>query len=121
MPRILIIDDELQIRKMLRQMFEREGFEVVTAANGREGVKAFRADPADLIITDLIMPEKEGIEIIFELRREFPQVKIIAMSGGGRTAPEGYLKIAEKAGALHTFSKPLERSDMLQAVREILG
>jgi DNA-binding NtrC family response regulator len=121
MPRILIIDDEDQIRKMLQQMFEREGFETVTASDGLEGVKAYREKPADLIITDLIMPEKEGIEIIFELKREFPDVKIIAISGGGRTAPEGYLKIADKAGALRTFSKPLERDELLRAVREILG
>jgi CheY-like chemotaxis protein len=121
MPRILIIDDEVQIRKMLQQMFEREGYDTVTAPDGREGVKAYRENPTDLIITDLIMPEKEGIEIIFELKREFPDVKIIAMSGGGRTEPHGYLKIAEKAGALRTFRKPLEREELLKAVREILG
>ena len=121
MPRILIIDDEVQILKMLQQMFEREGYDTVTAPDGREGVKAYRENPTDLIITDLIMPEKEGIEMIFELKREFPDVKIIAMSGGGRTEPHGYLKIAEKAGALRTFRKPLEREELLKAVREILG
>lgn len=121
MPRILIIDDEVQIRKMLQQMLEREGFEIMTAPNGREGMKAYRENPTDLVITDLIMPEKEGIEIIFELKREFPEVKIIAMSGGGRTDPHGYLKIAEKAGALRSFSKPLEREVLLKGIREILG
>lgn len=94
MPLILIIDDDDQIREMLRQMLERAGYEVTDAPNGKVAMKLYREQPADLIITDLIMPGKEGIETIIELRRDFPEVKIIAISGGGRIAPRDYLAMA---------------------------
>ena len=100
MERILIIDDEQQIRSMLRLMLEREGYEVVEAPDGIEGIRVYRRKPADLIITDLIMPNKDGIGMIIELRKEFPDVKIIAMSGGGLNKPEGYLKGAKNWGLL---------------------
>jgi len=83
MARILIIDDESQIRSMLRLMLERVGYEVDEAPDGLEGIRQYREDPADLIITDLIMPNKDGIGMIIDLKKEFPKVKIIAMSGGG--------------------------------------
>ncbi len=120
MTRILIIDDEVQIRKMLRQLFEREGYEVFDASDGNEGLKLYRKNPADIVITDLVMPEKEGIETIKELYQEFPDVKIIAISGGGRIVPEHYLEIAKKFGAVRTFSKPFESKDLLMAVKELL-
>ena len=94
MARILIIDDDVQILSMLRQTLEREGYEVVEASDGEQGEKLFREKPTDLIITDLIMPEKEGVETIKEIRSEFPETKIIAMSGGGRIGPEMYLNFA---------------------------
>ena len=121
MARILIIDDDVQILDMLRQTLEREGFEVVDAPNGEEGIRLYREDPADLIITDIIMPEKEGIETIMELKRDFPDVKIIAISGGGRVDPEEYLHMAEKLGAKRTFAKPVEREDLLKAIQELTG
>ncbi len=120
MARILIVDDESQIRKMLRQMFEREGFEVSVASNGMQGIKAYRENPADLIITDIIMPVKEGVEMIMELKKDFPDAKIIAISGGRRIGPDEYLKIAERIGVNRTFKKPLEREELLKAVKEIL-
>ncbi len=120
MARILIIDDDVPLSKMLRQMLEREGYEVLEAADGAEGLKIYRQEPADLVITDLIMPEKEGIETIRELKKDFPDVKIIAMSGGGRIGPETYLDIAQKLGALQTLTKPLDRKELLEAVRNIL-
>jgi len=118
---ILIIDDEDQFRKMLRQMLERAGYEVREAADGEKGLQLFRQQPADLVITDIFMPEKEGIETIFELRRDFPDVKIIAISGGGRIGGLQSLKHAEGAGAERTLIKPFERRELLQAIQNVLG
>ena len=120
MARILIIDDETQIRSMLRLMLERVGYEVIEAADGMDGIRQYRDNPADLIITDLIMPNKDGIGMIIELKKEFPQVKIIAMSGGGVNRPEGYLDGDQKLGATRTLTKPIDREKMLQAVKETL-
>lgn len=120
MARILIIDDEPQIRSMLKLMLEREGYEVVEAPDGVEGIKIYRQNPADLIITDLIMPNKDGIGMIIDLKKEFPDVNIIAMSGGGLNKPDGYLKGAKKLGAACTLTKPIDREEMLKAVKNIL-
>ena len=120
MERILIIDDEQQIRSMLRLMLERDGYEVLEAPDGIEGIEAYRQKPADLIITDLIMPNKDGIGMIIELQKEFPDVKIIAMSGGGLNKPDGYLKGAKKLGAACTLTKPIDREKMLRAVKNII-
>jgi len=120
MARILIIDDEPQIRSMLKLMLERDGYEVVEAPDGVAGIKVYRQNPADLIITDLIMPNKDGIGMIIDLKKEFPQVKIIAMSGGGLNKPDGYLKGAKKLGAAYTLTKPIDREEMLRVVKDIL-
>ncbi len=121
MARIRIIDDDAQVLEMLRQTFEREGYEVMIAFDGKEGLRLYRENPTDLIITDLIMPEKEGIETIMELRRDFPDVKIIAMSGGGRLDPEQYLRMAKSFGVQYTFAKPFKKRDFLKAVRDLLN
>ncbi len=121
MAKILIIDDDVQVLEMLEQTFEREGYKTVTAADGKEGVKLYREDPADLIITDIIMPEKEGLETIVELKRDFPDVKFIAISGGGRVKAEGYLRTAKMLGAERTFTKPVNRKTLLKAVRELIS
>ncbi len=120
MTRILVVDDDSQIREMLRQMLQNEGYDVVDAADGKEALKRQQEDPADLIITDLIMPEKEGIETIRDLKKEFPDIRIIAMSGGGVVGPEAYLKIARSLGAKKTFVKPIERKKLLAGIREVL-
>jgi len=120
MARILIIDDDTHVLVTLRKMLEREGFEVVMATDGKEGVECYREHPTDLIITDLIMPEKEGIETIMELRRDFPDAKIIAISGGARNNPATYLGLAENLGAQYIFSKPVDRKDFLKAVQDLL-
>ena len=117
---ILIIDDEPQIRSMLKLMLERDGHEVAEAPDGVEGIKIYRQNPADLIITDLIMPNKDGIGMIIDLKKEFPNVKIIAMSGGGLNKPEGYLKGAKKLGAACTLTKPIDRDDLLRAINDVL-
>ena len=121
MARILIIDDESQIRSMLRLMLERAGYEIAEAPDGIDGIRQYRENPADLIITDLIMPNKDGIGMIIELKKEFPEVKIIAMSGGGVNRPEGYLDGAKKLGATRTLTKPIDRDEMLKAVKETLN
>jgi DNA-binding response OmpR family regulator len=116
MERILIIDDDVQILKMLRKMLEHEGYEVVDATDGNKGIRIYREDHTDLVITDIIMPEKEGIETIVDLRREFPEVKIIAMSGGGHGKAESYLHMAKVLGAMRTLSKPFGKEELLEAI-----
>ena len=118
---ILVIDDDDQFRGMLRETLEHAGYEVMDAPNGKEGIRVYRENPADLVITDIIMPEKEGIETIRELKREFPDVKIIAMSGGARNGPAGYLKMAKMLGAQRTLTKPLEREELLETVMELIN
>jgi len=120
MPRILIIDDDDIIRRMLRLMLTKAGYDVLDAADGKEGIERFRENDVDLVITDLIMPEKEGLEMIMELKTDFPDVKIIAMSGGAQMGPEGYLQLADALGAQRTLKKPIAREDLLAAIEEIL-
>jgi CheY-like chemotaxis protein len=117
---ILIIDDDDQFRGMLRHMLRREGYEVAEARNGREGIACYRAMPTDLVITDLLMPELEGIETIRQLRRDFPEVKIIAISGGGARGTLNFLKPAKMLGAHRTLSKPFDLEELRQAIREVL-
>lgn len=120
MKRILVIDDDWQMREMMHQALERAGYEVVDAANGKIGLNLHRDKPVDLVITDLIMPEKEGIETIRELRKDYPELKIIAISGGGRASAEGYLSVAKTIGADRTLSKPFDLKNILETVKELL-
>ncbi len=120
MTHILIIDDEQPIRLMLRKLFESEGYTVTEASNGREGLKRYHENPADLIITDIIMPDKEGTETIMELKKENPAIKIIAMSGGGKNKPDGYLHTAKLLGAKQTFEKPIRKDALLEAIKKLI-
>jgi DNA-binding response OmpR family regulator len=120
MARILIIDDEAMIRDLLVNILEREGYETVTASGGKDGIKIHQENPADLIITDLLMPEKDGLETIMELRRDFKDVKIIAMSGGGKIDPETYLQIAKTMGAIEIITKPFDLRELLKTIQELL-
>lgn len=121
MTRLLIVDDEEPIRKMLSQTFKRQGFDVSDASNGRIAIDRQRKTPAHLIIIDLIMPEMEGIETIRKLKSEFPDVKIIAITGGERTSGEDNLKMAKMLGAERTFTKPIESERLKKAVNELVG
>jgi len=121
MPRILVIDDDFSVRIMLVTALKRAGYEVIDAENGYLGVAMFRAQPTDLVITDLVMPEKEGIETIMELRRFAPNARIIAISGGGVGKAEVYLEIATKMGVRHTLTKPFMIQELLDAVSDSLA
>lgn len=121
MATILIIDDEASIRRIVRQVLTREGHTVLEAADGREGVRLQRRERADLVITDLVMPEQEGIETIRTLLDEDPDVRIVAMSGGGRGGAESYLRMAELMGAVATLPKPFTLQKLRDTVRGALG
>jgi YesN/AraC family two-component response regulator len=118
--RILIIDDDFHVRDMLERLLRKAGYDAQLAENGVEAMKMHRENPMDLVITDIIMPEKEGLEIINEFRRDYPSVKLIAISGGGRIGPTNYLKMAKLLGAGRTFAKPMDTSKLLSAIKELL-
>lgn len=120
MGKILIIEDDREIRNMLKIMVRRYGFSVQTAENGVEGVKMFRKTPSDIVITDIVMPEKEGLETILELREDFPEVKIIAISGGGRHEANNYLQSAKDFGADYVFQKPFSQKEIVAAIKDLL-
>jgi DNA-binding NtrC family response regulator len=116
--KILVIDDDILIRSLVRVWLEREGFEIYEAEDGRKGVEAHRLCPVDVVICDLIMPVQEGIETITQFREEFPEVGIIAISGGGKICTDSYLTIAKQIGAWRVFAKPLDMSSLTDAIRE---
>jgi YesN/AraC family two-component response regulator len=120
MARLLIIDDEKLARITLRKILESAGHHVVEASNGSEGIAMYRANPTDLVITDIIMPDKEGVETIIELKRDFPDIRIIAVSGGGRTRNLDFLKLAQENGAQHVLAKPFSRQELIGAVNSVL-
>ncbi len=121
MQKILIIDDEPHILLMLKKMLERVGYEIEIATNGIEGIKLFKESGSDLVITDIIMPEKEGLETIREMRRIKSDLKIIAMSGGGKVSADNYLQIARIFGAAKSIAKPFTQKEMVSAVQSLLG
>ncbi len=120
--RILLADDDEAVRSVLRRSLERAGYEVREASDGRAALKLLASTPADLIITDLVMPEMEGIEFILAMRKTHPKLPVIAMSGGGRAVgPDDYLKIARACGAVKILAKPFETEQLLAAMQELLG
>jgi len=121
MARILVIDDEDRIRGMLRTALEIEGHEVVEATQGDEALRLLRAQPAELVITDIMMPQKDGMEVIMALRREAPGLKVIAMSGGGRYALMETLHMAEQLGAFAAMRKPFDLDAMIETVKRALA
>ncbi len=120
MARILVIDDDDAFRPMVKQMLEQAGHEVLEAADGKRGVELYQNETPDLVITDLIMPEQEGIETIIGLIKEDPKAPVIAMSGGGRFTGIDVLGSARKFGAKQTLAKPFKRSELLEVVDEVL-
>lgn len=121
MARILIVDDEPDILTILDRMLRKMSHETALASNGKEAVRRLEEAPFDLVITDLIMPETEGIETIAAVRKRWPDTKIIAMSGGGRQSPTPYLAVAATLGADATLAKPFDRADLVDALQHVLG
>jgi DNA-binding response OmpR family regulator len=119
MIRILVVDDDFQMREMLGVILERKGYDVKTASDGKSALQLQSKKPFDIVITDIIVPEKDGIETISELRRGYPRVKIIAISGGGRNKSEGYMELARQIGADRVLVKPFGSWEILGAVREL--
>jgi len=123
--KILIIDDDPSMRRTVSRILARAGHEVIEAPDGLEGVELFRRNHPDIVVTDIVMPKKEGIETILELRRENPLTLILAISGGatllGGSAPLDYLDLAKGLGADAVLAKPFRAPDLLQEIDNLLG
>ena len=120
MTSILIIDDESQMREVLRRLLEREGYKIFEACNGSDGISEYKTNKPDIVITDLIMPYKEGIETIMELKQINPDIKIVAISGwGARNLRETNLHAANILGAECTVEKPIDKESLLECIRGI--
>lgn len=117
---ILVIEDDNSFRSVLVQMLAKAGYDVLQAENGNQALGHCKETSPDLVLTDIIMPDKEGLETIQELLGICPNIKIIAMSGGGRFGPGSYLPLAEKLGAKKTLQKPFLREQLLSAIKEVL-
>ncbi|MEO5340192.1 MAG: response regulator [Magnetococcus sp. MYC-9] len=121
MARILVVDDDPSVRALLREFLEEDGHQVDEAVDGKQGVLRYREEPSDLVITDILMPEKDGVELIMELQESFPEIKIIAMSGGGRGLDAQFsLRIATDFGAVQQLEKPFSRRLVLETVGRLL-
>jgi len=121
MAHILLIDDDSTVRYALKQVLERAGHRVDEAADGQIGIARYTQGRQDLVVTDIIMPNKEGIETIIALRRMAPELRIIAMSGGGRTGNRDFLAMAEKIGAAKVIAKPFRPKELVEAVNVVLA
>ena len=121
MQKILIIDDNSAVRSTMARILELAGYETITAGDGNEGLIRMRQDKPDLIITDIIMPEKEGIETIRQILIEQPGTKIMAVSGGGRHANMDFLEVARKLGAMEVLEKPFEPDDLVNRVSRCMN
>jgi CheY-like chemotaxis protein len=131
MQRILIVDDERDVRDAVKCVLDDAGYVVLTAENAAEALDQLGRTPMDLVITDIIMPKMNGVQAIQSIRRAFPQVRIVAISGGGNfgvagyqptaIATNAYLRSAEEAGAHVVLTKPFEFDDLIEAVEKLLG
>ena len=121
MQRILIIDDDQDILFATKKVLKRAGFDVSTAQDGEEGLSLFHTQDFDLVITDMIMPNKDGVEVIREVRSNKPEMKIMAISGGGKIGSEFYLKAASRFKVDLALHKPLETSEFVQKVQSVLN
>ncbi|MCB5233797.1 MAG: response regulator [Candidatus Cloacimonetes bacterium] len=120
MTKILVIEDDSSFRKVLVRMLSRAGYEVDQAANGNQALEICARIQPELVLTDMIMPDKEGLETIQELLELCPNLKIIAMSGGGKFGPDSYLPLAEKLGAKASLQKPFMREELLSTIEKVL-
>ncbi len=120
MAKILLVEDDYLVRDMLVQMLQRASHEVASATNGEEAIDVLKKMNPDIMITDIIMPKKSGITLISEVKGKHPDMEIIAISGGGRMDPAGYLDLSESLGASVSFEKPVDKSALLMAIDLLL-
>ena len=120
MSRILIVDDDPDILQTLRRVLESQGHTVSEALDGKAALRYFAGDPADLVISDIYMPDMDGIEFLIRVREAFPEAKVLAMSGGGHLTKERVLGAASMLGATGVLEKPFTIEDVLEAVKEAL-
>lgn len=121
MPSVLVVDDEDQIRQLIRETLEQAGYEVQEARNGKQGLERYRAKPADLVIMDILMPDQDGLESIMTLRREFPASRVIAITGGSdMIGILNFLDVAKMLGARRTLQKPFDMQTLLEATKSEL-
>lgn len=116
---VIVADDDASIRLLATRALSAEGFTVRNAADGLEAIKAMEAMPASILVTDIIMPNREGVETIIEVRRRWPATRIVAVSGGGRLAPEQFLDLAGEFGADATLPKPFSMSQLVKTVKSL--
>ena len=116
---ILVVDDEPGIRELLSMILEAAGHSVIAAEDGIEAPKVMASREINVVITDLLMPERDGLEFITEIRAKYPKVKIIAMSGGGHIARDSYLRIARNFGAHIILEKPFTQANVLGAIEKV--
>lgn len=121
MKRILVIDDEQRVIDVLRDILQIEGYDVVSAKNGAEGLEVFRQVSCDLVITDMVMPTKDGLQTILDLRKEMPDLPVIAMSGGGTISKERYLAVASYLDRVITIAKPFSVDSITEAVSRLFS
>ena len=121
MAKILVVDDDQAVRSLLARTLTKVGHEVIEADDGIGAMRLFKENMPDLVITDLVMPNKEGLEMILELRGIHPNAHIIAISGGGRCNPASYLEMAKYLGAVRTLSKPIGLEQFITTVQEVLA
>ena len=121
MPGVLIVEDEKELREMLKISLIRRNFTVLEADNGKEAIIHFKPSITDLVVTDLIMPEEDGLKVIIKLRELKPSIKIIAISGGGKAGPGNYLNLAKALGANAIYSKPFSINDLIAKIEELLN
>ena len=117
---ILLVEDDDLVRDMLAQTLERAGHQVISANNGEEAAEILKTTKPAVMVTDIIMPKKSGITLISEVRNKQPQMEIIAISGGGRLDPTGYLDLSESLGATVSFEKPIDNAALLMAIDLLL-
>lgn len=120
MAKILLVEDDNLVRDMLTQVLQRASHEVSVAANGEEATEVLQTLSPDIMITDIIMPKKSGITLISEVKNRHPDLEIIAISGGGRLDPTGYLDLSESLGASVSFEKPIDNNALLMAIDLLL-
>ncbi len=120
MPIILIIEDDRDLRDMLRSALQRKDYTVLEADNGKEALINFKPGVTDLVVTDLLMPEEDGLKVIMQMREMKPGIKVIAISGGGKAGPGSYLDMAKTLGADSVFPKPFSVNDLVSRIEDLL-